>query len=432
MKRSAWHGRAFIVLLLLALASCTPGGPPREARRGGAFELRIGGLLSITGEAGGGSAEPAEQLARIAEALIDETLERTGLADRISVTVVALEDDQSEARAGVEAATKLVHADRVDVIVGAQTSAVTIPVAQSVTIPEQIVLISPSSTAPPISDLDDRGLVWRTAPSDVLQAEILAEAMRVEFGPHATVNTGARNDAYGAGLTDLFEEAWRRQGGVIGRSVRWNPAGPTFDTEAQELAEGDPDAWMIIDFPGTWAQVGPALVRTGNWDPDRTFTADGLWDPALPQTAGTEATEGLRGTAPTSVEAPARDALDRTVKARAPPGSLLQRFGVQGFGAHAFDAIILAFLAALRGGSSEPEVIAQHLRSVSGPGGTKYTFEDLDAAVTDLTEGRDIDYEGASGPIDFDEKGDPSVGQFEIWQFRNGQIEVVKVLTTGT
>ncbi len=56
---------------------------------------------------------------------------------------------------------------------------------------------------------------------------------------------------------------------------------------------------MIIDFPETFNKVGPALVRTGNWDPSKTFITDGLIDSARsPDAAGEDVVEGLRGTAP--------------------------------------------------------------------------------------------------------------------------------------
>ncbi len=210
--------------------------------------------------------------------------------------------------------------------------------------------------------------------------------------------------------------AGREGGGTIGRSVRWNPEAATFDSEAQRLAGGSPDGWLIIDFPETWAKVGPALVRTGNWDPARTFTADGLRNTELPGDVGEQATEAMRGTAPTSEGAPAGEAFGRVFQERA------EGVSRQTFDAQAFDAVMLAFLAALKGGSADSEAIRDNLRDVSGPGGDKYTFEELDQAIRALVAGEDIDYEGASGPIDFDENGDPSAALYEVWAFEDGEI----------
>ena len=130
------------------------------------------------------------------------------------------------------------------------------------------------------------------------------------LGGRATVNVGVRNDAYGTGLQADFSEAWTAAGGTIGQSVEWNPDAATFDTEAQTLVEGSPDAWLIVDFPETFAKVGPALVRTGSWDPTKTFVTDGLRDASLPGSAGDQATEGLLGTSPTTASNPAAKGFD--------------------------------------------------------------------------------------------------------------------------
>ena len=148
-----------------------------------------------------------------------------GLTD-VSVAVVASEDTQTDATAGVEAATKLVQSDGVQVIIGALASSVSIPVAESVAIPNNVIQISPSSTAIAYGLLEDNGMAWRTPPSDAAQAPILAAAVAEAFGADATINVGARNDAYGVGpcrrLRGRVGAAPRRHG-IQGESVRWNP-----------------------------------------------------------------------------------------------------------------------------------------------------------------------------------------------------------------
>ena len=127
---------------------------------------------------------------------------------------------------------------------------------------------------------------------------------------------------------------------------------------------------------------------------------------------GRQATAGLRGTAPTSEDAPARDAFDLLFEQLAKEGTPLT-----GFEGASFDAVMLAFLAALDAGSSDPAEVKDSLQAVSGPPGTKYTFERLDQAIQDLLDGKDVDYEGAWGPIDFDDNGDPGSAIYEVWMF---------------
>jgi ABC-type branched-subunit amino acid transport system substrate-binding protein len=87
---------------------------------------------------------------------------------------------------------------------------------------------------------------------------------------------------------------------------------------------------------------------------------------------------------------------------------------------------MLAFLAALDAGSSDPAEIEGTLQAVSGPPGEKYTFEQLDQAVQDVLDGKDIDYEGAWGPIDFDDKGDPGSAIYEVWKSDGSTVTTVK------
>jgi ABC-type branched-subunit amino acid transport system substrate-binding protein len=293
--------------VVVAAGCSSDGTTPTQATSGPgsapSFDLKIGDIVSLTGDLGT-YGPPIENGAQAGVKVITEALTEAGVSG-VTVEIVATEDDQTDAKAGVEAATKLVQSDDVDMVMGPLASTVTEAVAQSVTIPQQVVTITPSGSASNITDLEDEGFVYRTAPADSAQAHFLVDLMGKEFGEDATVNVGVRNDAYGTGLQADFSEAWTAAGGTIGQTVEWNPDAPTFDTEAQTLVEGSPDAWLIVDFPETFAKVGPALVRTGSWDPAKTFVTDGLRDASLPESAGDEATEGLLGTSPTTASNPA-------------------------------------------------------------------------------------------------------------------------------
>ena len=86
--------------------------------------------------------------------------------------------------------------------------------------------------------------------------------------------------------------------------------------------------------------------------------------------------------------------------------------------------MILCYLAAVAAGKPDGAAMAKELRAVSGPGGKKYTWKQLPDAIKALQGGDDIDYEGASGPIDLDDKGDPTAGVYDLFRFRNGKADV--------
>lgn len=387
------------------------------------FDLLLGAALPLTGDLGSFGPSIAEG-ARIAVDLVNEIIAEEGI-EGVTVELVAVEDTQTMQGPGVEAATKLVQSDNVDVIIGAMASNVTIPIAESVTIPNGVVLITPTSTSPALTDLDDDGLVYRILSSDILQGEALGDAVFDAFGEGSTVNVAARNDAFGTALQELFESRFTELGGQIGESFAFDPQAPTFDTEAQQLVSGDPDGWVIIDFPETFARFGPSLVRTGEWDPTRTFMTEAMRNQDVLSEIGADALSGLRGTAPTSEGSPAREPFDELFVERAPDVELT------GFEGSSFDATLLAILAAFQAGSAEPDAIAENLAAVSGPPGEQFTFENLAGAINALLAGEEIDYEGAWGPIDFDEAGDPGSAIYEVWEFQDGEISTLETFTFG-
>ena len=175
----------------------------------------------------------------------------------------------------------------------------------------------------------------------------------------------------------------------------------------------DPDGYVIVDFPETYARMGEALVATGKFDAGKLFVTDGLAGEELPPSIPDEALDGARGIRPGTLEkgdAPKAFGKlyadsDRKPKAR------------QTFDAQNFDATMLCILAAVAAGSNQGEAIQGKLRDVSAPPGKKITFEELDEGIEALRNGQDIDYEGASGPIDFDRQGDPTVGTYEVFEY---------------
>jgi len=425
MKR--WKlGVAALAAVAVPLAALTAPATGREEAatqtRNCSFALRIGNVLPFTGDlaAFGGNLDRA---ARLAVDLQNQALKRLKLSQKISVRIVDSEDGQTAASASVEAATKLVKTDRVSVVIGEMASSATIPMAQSVTIPNKVVTISPTSSAPQISDIKDNGYLWRVYPSDALQGRVLGQAAVDAFGRGSTINVGARNDAFGTALRQLFEAQWKKLGGKIGESVSWNPAQATFDTEAAKLVEGNPKGFVIIDFPDTFQKFAPSLVRTGKWSASKTLMTEAVKNTEVLAKIGSPA-QGLRGTAASSVGGPAGKPFEALYKAKVKGAKPYTTFE-----GTAFDAANVAFLGALAGCSSKGSSIKTHLRAVSGPGGPKVTYRNLDKAIKLLLARKDVDYEGAFSPVDFDAKGDIGSAVFEIWKYEGGKISTLKTIT---
>ena len=168
---------AAIVALSFGFAAC--GDDDDEGDSGGtgedvsdaSFDLNVGVLSPQTG--GLSAFAPAgDKAAGIAVEQITAALEEAG-ADGITIEA-NIEDSQTEPAAAQSAANKLVSGGA-NCFAGPWSSDETVPVGRSVAAREQIPLISPSATSPAISELPDDGYVFRTAPSDALQGQVLAD-----------------------------------------------------------------------------------------------------------------------------------------------------------------------------------------------------------------------------------------------------------------
>jgi ABC-type branched-subunit amino acid transport system substrate-binding protein len=402
-----------VLAATLGIAACGDDGGGGGEKT---LNLTIGDIVPLTGDLSD-YGPPGRKAADLAGDQINAAVKEVGADHTVKIVH---EDDQTDPQAAVQAARKVV-ADNASCIAGGYSStSSTIPIARSVSIREGVLELTPASTADEISDLEDDGLINRTAPPDRFQGPTLAGLVEDSLGgaQGKTINIAARNDAYGTGLADTFTKAWEPKGGQIGERVIYDPEQPSYNSEAQKIVSGNPDGWVIIDFPETFAKVGPALVRTGKWDPKKSFITDGLASTALPKDVGKDATEGMRGTAPGSPDSgEASQAFDKLYSDA--PGPERQTFDAQNF-----DATILCYLAAVAAGSTDGKDMAAELRNVSGPGGDKFTWEQLPDAIKALQNGDDIDYEGASGPVDLNEAGDPTSGVYDIYRYKGGKIDV--------
>src|SRR5947208_15537232 len=254
-----WRKAVAAALLLAATASVAgvTGGTASTSstQRTCAFQLRIGDVLPFTGGLAAYGAN-LDRAVKLAVAMQNASLKRLKLS-KTSVKLVASEDGQTQAAASVEAATKLVKADHVSVILGEMASSATIPMAQSVAIPNHVVDISPTSSAPQITGIKDNGYLWRVYPSDYLQGRVLAQAAISAFGKGKTVNVGARNDAFGAALEQLFVAQYKKRGGKVGESLRWDPDQANDGTEAGRHANGSAAWHGVNQLPGDLSKLAP-------------------------------------------------------------------------------------------------------------------------------------------------------------------------------
>jgi ABC-type branched-subunit amino acid transport system substrate-binding protein len=417
-----WRFLVAVVGLALALGVAACGGDDDDDGGGGGeqtLDLTIGQSLPLTGDLAD-FGPPGQKAAQIAQNQINDAIQQAGV-DHTVRTV--FEDNETNPQAAVQAARKMVDADGASCIVGAWASNDTIPTAQSVAIPDGILLISPASTSDEITPLDDNGLVNRTSPPDSFQGPTLADAIAKDLGDvqGLTVNIGARNDSYGTGLAGTFGDAWENLGGQVGQEVIYDPEQPSYNSEAQQITSGNPDIFVIIDFPETFIKVGPALERTGNWDPTKAWGTDGLASSDLPGDVGANVVSGMRGTAPGAPDVGEASTAFDELYTSSPPADIER----QTFDSQTFDGEILCYLAAVSAGSTDGQDMADALVDITAPPGEKLTWQQLPDLINALQNGDDVDYVGASGELDLNEDGDAQAGVYDIYQYKGEALEII-------
>lgn len=294
----------------------------------------------------------------------------------------------------------------VDAIVGAASSGVTLTVIDKIT-GAGVVQFSPANTAKSLSSYDDRGLYFRTAPSDILQGQVLGELV-VEDG-NQTVGILALQDPYGEGLAEDVTKAIKDAGADVVATKIYDPQAQNFDAEVQAIKDKDPDAVIVIGFDES-ARIITTMIEKGIGPKDKkVYGTDGNMGNALGDQFKDNlgALKGMKGTTPLS------ELKDDFKQKLLKVDSGLKDFN---YAAESYDAVVTIALAAEAAKSDAGTDIGKAIIDVT-KGGTKCTsFADCVKLVKD---GKDIDYDGVSGPIDFNDVGDPGQASFGILQFND-------------
>lgn len=146
---------------------------------------------------------------------------------------IVYEDDATTPATGQNAASKLINTDNVDAILGSLASSVSEKVYE-VAKPAGVAVMSPASTSPLFTTLDDVDLFWRTAPSDALQGKAAALYAYRDAG-WRRVSVFHINNPYGDGLGGVFESDFKSRGGTVLRNVEYDVPRASYDSELGTL-----------------------------------------------------------------------------------------------------------------------------------------------------------------------------------------------------
>ncbi len=298
--------------------------------------------------------------------------------------------------------------DDVNAVLGAAASGVTGSIIDKVT-GSSIVECSGSATAAALTTAEDNGFFFRTAPSDILQGPALADVI-AESGA-TNVAIVYRNDDYGSGFNDVLSQGIEDLGLSVAASIAYDPEASSFDAEVSQVADSGADAVAIITF-AEGGQLLQAMIEAGAGPSDLpVFVADGFKDTVSAEDVNPDdpaVLEGIRGTAPSaSPENGEASFPDRYAEFVGPDTPTI-------FSAQFYDCTIIIGLASAIAGSTDPAEFVAEMNGVTSGGEKCTSFEECMALID---EGTDIDYDGASGPLEFTDVGEPAVGTYDVFTY---------------
>ena len=304
-------------------------------------------------------------------------------------------------------------------VMGAACSGTSLAILDTA-IAAEVVMVSPSNTSPQFTKMDKKGFYARTAPSDLLQGEVLASLI-AEDGV-STISIISRADSYGRGLAEATAAAFEAAGGTVKTIVYHATDASEFTSEVTAVGKGGADAIVGILFPETGCGVLQPAFEQGLLDTPWYMT-DGVKDAGLASLCGLgTALDGFKGTAPGSAAGEAKDAFEAAYAEVSADGSPTFIFAPQ-----AYDAVMLMAISAAANGVTGPEIASGLVAASSG--GEKCIGV---ACIALAADGVDVDYVGASGEIELNAVGDPTAATYDIWTTEGDTNPVLKSVDFGS
>lgn len=289
-------------------------------------------------------------------------------------------------------------------ILGAAASGVSTAIVDKVQDAE-VVMCSGSNTAASLSAYDPYYI--RTAPSDELQAPTLGDVI-IDDGV-VDVAVVWRNDEYGVGFGEALAQYLADSGLNVALQEGYDPNATSFADLMEDVAASGAEALAAITF-----EEGGQLVldAQGRFD-GQFYVADGFVENVGADQLGGEVAllEGFRGTRPSSAPETGEATFPDRFAEFSPDSPTI-------FSAHFYDCLMVVTLAAQVAQSSDPTVFVNEIVGVTSDGTKCTRFAECMELVA---AGEDIDYDGASGPLDFQPSGQPGSGTYDVYEYTDAE-----------
>ncbi|MEF3047367.1 ABC transporter substrate-binding protein [Pseudotabrizicola sp. L79] len=372
-----------------------------------AEDIKIGVILGFTG--------PLESITPNMAAGAEMAMSEVNASGKFSLgTLVSVRADSTcvDAAAATAAAERLVTAEGIKAIMGADCSGVTGAILQNVARPNGVGMISPSATSPALSTADDDGLFFRTAPSDARQGVVMTDIIK-ERGFTSVALTYTNND-YGKGLADSFQQAFEAAGGTVTISVPHEDGKGDYSAEVASLASAGGEILVVAGYTD---QGGKGIIQASL--DSGAFETFVLPDGMVGQQIATDLGAGLN----TSFgQYPGTDSAGAEMYQGMATAAGYD--GTSAFSSESYDAAALIALAMAAAGSTESKDWSTKVMDLANAPGEPILPGELGKALELIAAGQDIDYVGATA-VELIGAGE-SAGNYREVQFKDGEVVTVK------
>jgi branched-chain amino acid transport system substrate-binding protein len=391
---------ATLAAAALVLSGCAATGDGGAA--GGELTLKIGTALPQTGNLA--FLGPPE------EAGVALAIKEVNEADKgVQIEVTWGDSGDTDNKAYETEIPRLLNAG-VNAIIGAASSGTSLQFIDQV-VGAGVIQFSPANTSAALTTYDDKGLYFRTAPSDVLQGEVLGNLIAADG--HENIAMIVLNDSYGTGLASFVTEAFEAAGGKVLAAPTYNTGDTNFTSQIAEVLATDPDAIVLITFE----EVKTIIPGLSGFPSDKLYFVDGnLANFSEAFEPGT--LTGAKGTLPGLDIETIPEFLTKMNDNWVAEGNA-DLESVYAYGPEAYDAVVLLALSALAAGSVEGVDMAGKLQEVSGGSGSGTKCTSFAECADIIIAGGVADYDGVSGPITFDENGDPTEASIGVYVYQD-------------
>lgn len=368
--------------------------------------IKIGILIPLTGA----TSQFGATMSRAAQIAADEINAAGGVNGR-RVEVV-IEDDQSNPEAAVRAARKLIDVDRVVAIGGSYASSVTSAIAPLCW--ESKTVLATSSGADSITKLPHQGYIFRTSPTVTLQGTRVGD-LGVELGCKKMFFMGPQTP-FAQSYIDIISGIFTRAGGT-GAGLIYEDKKSSYRSEVDQALRTKPDVIVLGGYVPDTSVVLKDLYRAG-YDGKRIGFSFGI-NQKLVEAVPAEVGEGAYSLVPSaSVNAGAYKRLIAKMKVEA----------LDSYSCQVYDHVNLAALALASAPNAEVNgtTVRDNLRAISqSPQGK--VIDSAPEGLKLLGSGNRVNFDGASGPLEFAENGDVKGVFFRYEQIQKGKLTVTKV-----